>query len=120
MRYISYIKTLLFNIIELFLLLFLVTILYYFNLINEKTFEVLKLIILLVSIFINSFILGKNTKTKSYIEGIKYGILLITILLIITIIFSKIQIKLLIFYPLLLITSIFGSMIGSIEKNKSK
>ena len=98
----SYIKAILLNIIELFLLLFLITVMYYFNLINEKTFEILKLIILLFSIFINSFILGKNTKRKSY-----------------TLILSKIQIKLLIFYPLILITSILGSMIGSVKKNRS-
>ncbi len=120
MIYISYIKALLFNIIELFILLFFITILYYFNLINDKTFEVLKLIILLSSIFINSFILGKNTKNKSYIEGIKYGVLLIILLLLITIIFYKVKIKLLIFYPLILITSILGSMIGCIKKNKSE
>lgn len=112
----SYIKGILFNIIELFILLFIITILYYFNLINEKTFEVLKLITLLITIFINSFILGKNTKKKSYLEGIIYGIVLITILLLLTIVLSKIQIKLLIFYPLILITSILGSMMSKIKK----
>jgi len=112
----SYIKSIFFNVLELFILLFLITILYYFNLINEKTFSILKLIILLLSIFINSFILGKNTKKKSYIEGIIYGSILITLLIIITIIFSKIQIKLFIFYPLILITSILGSMMGKIKK----
>ncbi len=114
----SYIKAIFFNILELFILLFLITILYYFNLINEKTFSILKLIILLLSIFINSFILGKNTKKKSYIEGIIYGVILITILLILTIILSKVQIKLLILYPLILLTSIFGS-ISYNKKNKS-
>jgi len=117
--YISFIKVLFFNILELFTLLFLVTILYYFNLINEKTFDVLKLIILLSSIFINSFILGKKKNNKGYIEGIKYGIIIISLLLIITIIFSKLQFKLFIFYPLILITSLLGSMIGSVKKNKS-
>lgn len=115
----SYIKAILFNILELFILLFLITILYHFNIIKENTFEILKLIILLFSIFINSFILGKNTKRKSYLEGIIYGIILITTLLIITIILSKIQLKLLIFYPLILITSILGSMMGNIKKNRS-
>ena len=112
----SYIKGILFNIIELFILLFLITILYYFNIINETTYSVLKLIILLISIFINSFILGKNTKKKSYLEGIIYGIILISILLILTIILSKVQIKLLVFYPLLLLTTILGSLIGGIKK----
>ncbi len=112
----SYIKAIFFNILELFILLFIITILYYFNLINEKTFSILKLIIILFSIFINSFILGKNTKKKSYIEGIIYGIILISILLLLTIIISKIKIKLLVFYPLILITSILGSIIGKTKK----
>ena len=115
----KYLKPLLLNILELFLLLFIVTILYYFNIINEKTFEVLKLIILLSTIFINSFIIGKTSNNKSYKEGIKYGVLLITILLTITLLLSKLQIKLLIFYPLILITSSLGSMIGNVKKNKS-
>ena len=112
----SYIKAILFNVLELFVLIFLITILYYFNIINDKTFSILKLIILLFSIFVNSFILGKNTKKKSYLEGIVYGIILITILLLITLILSKVQIKLLVFYPLILLTSIFGSIIGGIKK----
>ena len=112
----SYIKGILFNIIELFILLFILTILYYFNLINEKTYSILKLIVLLISIFINSFILGKNTKKKSYIEGIIYGIIIITILLILTIILSKVKLKLLIFYPLILITSLSGSIMSKIKK----
>ena len=112
----SYVKAIIFNIIELFILLFLITIFYYFNIINETTYNILKLIILLFSIFINSFILGKNTKNKSYKEGIIYGIILISILLLLTIVLSKIKIKLLIFYPLILITSILGSMIGKVKK----
>lgn len=112
----SYIKSILFNILELFLLIFIITILYYYNLINEKTFNILKLVILLLSIFINSFILGKNTKKKKYIEGIIYGIILISILLIITLILSKIKIQLLVYYPMILLTSILGSMIGGIKK----
>lgn len=116
----SYIKAILFNVLELFVLIFLITILYYFNIINDKTFSILKLIILLFSIFINSFILGKNTKKKSYLEGIIYGIILITILLLITLILSKVQIKLLVFYPLILLTSIFGSIIGGIKKIDQK
>lgn len=112
----SYIKSILLNVLELFSLLFIITILYYFNLINDKTYSVLKLIILLFSIFINSFILGKNTKRKKYLEGIIYGIIIISILLILTFILSKVNLKLLILYPLILITSILGSLISKNKK----
>ncbi|MBQ9019399.1 MAG: TIGR04086 family membrane protein [Bacilli bacterium] len=123
MIYIKYLKkygkTLLSNILELLILIFLLTLLYYFNIINEKTYQILKLIVLLISIFINSFILGSKSNIKGYLEGIKYGVILITIILIITLITYKLQYKLLIYYPLILITSTLGSMIGKAKKNKS-
>ena len=57
-------KALLFNIISLLVLLFLLTIVYYFNGISDKTYQLLKLIILLISIFIQSFSLGKRRDNK--------------------------------------------------------
>ena len=116
---IKYSKTIFYNIIELLIVLFLFTILYYFNIINNKTYEILKLITLLLSIFINSYLLGKKTKNKKYIEGIKYGILLIVLIFIPTIILSKINNRLLIYYPLILTTSTFGSMFSKIKINNS-
>ena len=114
-----YLKPLLINVLELFISLFIITILYYFNILNDKSYEILKLIILLVTIFINSFLLGKTSKSKGYLEGIKYGVLLIVLLLVFTLIMYKLQSKLLLFYPLILITSTLGSMIGNVKKNKS-
>ena len=103
---------------ELIILLFFITILYYFNIINDSTYSVLKLIILLLSIFINSFILGINTSNKKYIEGIKYGIIFIILLFIPTIILNSFKIRVLIYYLLIIITSMFGSMFSVTKKKK--
>lgn len=107
-----------YNILELIILLFFITILYYFNIINDGTYSALKLIILLLSIFINSFILGLNTNNKKYIEGIKYGIILIILLFIPTIILNSFKMKVFIYYLLIIITSMFGSMFSIIKKKK--
>ena len=70
----SYLKKyglrLFYNILEILLLILFMTTLYYFNIIGDKLYSFSKLIILLSSIFINSFILGRNTNNKGYLEGI--------------------------------------------------
>lgn len=108
-----------YNIIELLLLILFITVLYYFNIIGDKLYSLLKLIILLFTIFINSFSLGKNTKCKGYLEGIKYGIILIILLFIPTFFLTKIEPKLIIYYFLILSSSIFGSMVGISKKKES-
>ena len=113
----KYSKTIFLNILEILIFLFILTILYYYNIINNKTYQILKLITLLLSIFINSYLLKTKSKTKSYIDGIKYGIIFIILIFIPTIILSKISNKLLIYYPLILSTSTLASMM-KYKKNK--
>ena len=112
----KYGKALLFNIISLLVLLFLLTIVYYFNGISDKTYQLLKLIILLISIFIQSFSLGKRRDNKRYLEGLYYGCIIIILLLLFSIISHHFQIKLLFYYLMILSTSILGSMFGKKKK----
>ena len=93
-------------------LLFFITTIYYFNLITMKTFSILKLLVILISTFITSFLLGTKTKNKGYLEGIKQSLILIVIFLIPTIITSNFNLKVFIYYLIILITGSLGSMIG--------
>ena len=95
MTYIKkYGKRLLFTTISILLSLLAITLLYYFNIIGQNTNKVLKIIAILVNIFISSFILGKNTLKKGYLEGIKLALIIIPIFIIISLITSsKIEIK---------------------------
>ena len=111
-------KKIFFTILEILLCLFILSLLYYFNLIQEKTYSILKIICLLGSIFINSFLLGKSTIKKGYLEGIKYGLLLVLICLIPTLFLQQFQLKILIYYFLILSTSTLGSMVGISRKKK--
>lgn len=94
------------------------TILYYFNLMKEPTYRLCKILTVLITILINSIFLGKQAKKKGYLEGIKFGGILILCLLIPTIITNSFQTKTILYYILILGTSIIGSMIGINQKKK--
>lgn len=79
----------------------------------------MKLIFLLGIIFIQSFFLGKKTIQKGYLEGIKYGLFMILLSFIPSVFLKKFQLKVLLFYGLILLTSILGSMIGINHKQKN-
>lgn len=79
----------------------------------------IKLLIPIISILISTIILGKNTKQKAYIEGIKFTSTYILLSIIISILFKNpFSLKLIVSYLSLLISGIIGSMIG-INLNKS-
>ena len=112
-HYLKYFSILLISII---IPIFILTIFNYFEII--KNTDVLKLIITLISIFINSFFLGKNSKSKGYIEGLKFGIIyIIFITLFNLILVNEFSLKIIIYYLLILITSMVGSTIGINKKN---
>ena len=110
-------KRLLSFVVWTFIILFILTVLYYFDWINDSTYQILKLITLLLSIFIHSFLLGKTYSKKNYFEIIKFGLLLVLILLIPTLLFKKFQIKLLLYYVIVLSTSSLGSYMAIRKKN---
>ena len=83
------------------------------------TYKILKIIILLLNIFINSFILGTKTTNKGYLEGIKFSLIIISILLILTLLLNlSIKPRIILYYLIIIFTSTLGSMIG-INKNKN-
>ncbi len=96
--------------------LLVITGLYYFDLINDGVFTFLKLITIISSIFINSFLLGRKTDKKGYLEGCKFGGIIIFLLLIPTIISGNFKIRVLIYYVIIIITAVLGSMIGISRK----
>ena len=112
-NYLKYFSILLISII---IPIFILTIFNYFEIINNT--NILKLIITLISIFINSFFLGKNSKSKGYIEGLKFGIIFIIFITLFNLILvNEFRLKILIYYLLIIITSMVGSTIGINKKN---
>lgn len=106
--------------VSLFSLLFLTTFLSYFNIINNNTLRIIKLLIPIITIFIAAFRMGKNSKKKGYLQGIYLGVSFIIFILLVNLLFFKIfDTKLLIYYLIILFVSAFGGMLGITKKNQS-
>ena len=61
------------SIIIFLISLFIVTLLNYFNLFNSSVLNVFTYIIPFISFFTGSFILGKKSSNKGFLEGIKFS-----------------------------------------------
>lgn len=98
--------------------LFLVTLLNYFNIINSTILNVFTYIIPFISFFIGAFILGKNSNSKGFLEGLKFALIFILTSIIINLILNlSFNINTFLYYLIILLSSVSGSIIG-INKNK--
>ena len=87
--------------------------------INIKV-TIIKIIIPLIAIFISSIILGKNTKEKAYLAGLKFSTIYLAIVTFIKLIFkSSFNYKIIIIYITIILISMIGSMWGINLKNKA-
>jgi putative membrane protein (TIGR04086 family) len=112
----KYLKSYLYLFSSIIILTLILSLLNYFYTFPTK---IIKLLIPIISILLSSIILGKNTKEKAYLEGLKFTSLYIILSLIISLITKNpFTIKLILSYLLLLLTGIIGSMIGIQIKNK--
>ena len=106
----TYLKSYLYFIILTFILNIILSLLNYLFPFDNT---ILLLLILPISMLISCIILGKKCHQKAYLEGIKFGgLYLILNTLFIFIIKSPFTYKTIIIYILIIIASIFGSMIG--------
>ena len=90
----------------------IMTILYYFNFIGDKVVFILKIIIPVISIAVSGYIMGRHSREKGYLSGIKIGSSIISIFLVLVLLFDKINIKTILYYVILMLIAILGSMIG--------
>lgn len=99
---------------SLFILIFLITLLNYFNILNGKVFSVFKILAPVISLFIGGFILGKRSQKKGWLEGLKLSLIFLIILLLFNYLGlgNHFEIKNLIYYLILTVSGMFGSMIG--------
>lgn len=115
----AYLKRILITLLSIIISLLLITTLYYFDIINTTVYKYLKLFTLLANILISSFILGKNTTAKGYIEGLKNGLIFIALFIVISLLLKiKLPIKSILYYFIILLTSTLGSMFGISKKRK--
>lgn len=95
-------------------LTFIMTLLSYFNIITGSVLTITKIIITFIAIFIGGFIIGKKSKTKGWLEGIKLGIIILIILSIINFLILKVnfEFRIILYDIIILFSCTFGSIIG--------
>lgn len=100
---------------------FLITILSYFDVINQTLTNILKLLVPIFTIIIGSFKIGKLSTKKGYMQGLYLGLSFILLFILINlIIFKTFNIKALVYYLILILTSTLGAMLGISKKTQNQ
>ena len=111
-------KIIITTLLSIIILGLILTILYYFDIINNNIYNIMKMVIVLLSLFINAFFLGKNSTKYGLVEGLKLGAIFLIIMFIIKIFTSNsFDIRTVIYSIIILLTTSIGSVI---DKNKKE
>ena len=119
----KYLKKLGFSLIyvisTILVLTFITTLFSYFNILNNKVISIIKIIIPIISMLIGGFYIGKRSLKKGFLEGLKLGSIFSLVLIIFNYLAfdNSFKFKYLLFYLIIIVSSILGSMIG-INVNK--
>lgn len=108
----------LYMIITILVMTFIITIFNYFGLFSKNIVSIFKIIIPMLALFIGGFSIGKKSNKKGWLEGLLLSIVFIIILLIFNFLAfnNTIEFKNLLYYFIMMVSCIFGSMLG-INKN---
>ena len=115
-----YLKDLLYVFLTIIVGIFIFTIFNYFNIFSDKITNILKMI-LIVGVFIFSgYYLSKRSKERGFLEGLKIGSIISILFLLISWlgINSSFNWKNLIYYLILIISSMTGGVIAKQGKQK--
>lgn len=117
----NFFKTVSITILLFLSVTLLATILNYFNLIGTGTMGIFKMIIPVISLVIGGIYLGSMARNKGWLEGVKLSIFFILILIFFQLIWIKnsFGIKNILYYIILIISGMVGSMIGINLKRKN-
>ena len=102
----NYLKSFLYTLGIILISFIILTILNYFSVINGKVLDIITYIITLISVMVGSFILGKASNKKGYIEGLKYAGIWSFIFLVISIILKQIDLSSIVFFIILVLLSV--------------
>lgn len=119
MKKLNYLKGLLYFFIPFLVLLFLITILYYFDILNNQIIKYFKFITLLLSSLTSGIFIGKKSLNKGYLNGIIQSLIIIIIFFITNLFFKEFKWYQLIYYLIIVITTCIGSMIGINRKKEN-
>lgn len=113
--------SLLFIIGSLLILTLLLTFFNYFNLFSNGLVSTFKIIIPIISLFAGGFFIGKKSSKKGWLEGLKLSLIFTIILILFNLLGleNKLELKNILYYLIIIISCMFGGMLG-INKNNSE
>lgn len=116
---INYLKNIGYIFAGIFVVTIIITILNYFNILNGTILNVFRIITIILSLFIGGYLTGLKANKKGYLEGIKFGSIMIIIVLLLNLLVfnNKFTLMNILYYLLLLFCSTLGSMIGIMRKS---
>ena len=94
-----------------------ITIFNYFNILNDSIIRILKFLMVILSISITSYILGKKSSKKGFLEGLKLGSITSVVFLTLALITKTFKYQSFIYYTIIILISILGSTLGINKKN---
>lgn len=105
------------NTLSLIIGLLLLTLLSYYDLISDKLLNIFEILLIIITMFSSGFMIGKKSTKKGWLEGFKNGFIFYVILFILNLLFIRnFNLKLLVYFILLILPSMLGSMIGILKK----
>lgn len=110
------------SFLGLFTILFIFTVFSYFNLISNNVLNLLLLVIPIIIMFISGVSIGRKSNAKAYLNGLIISFIFVLIFIILGLMTSVIfTYKTYIYFLIIIITTILGSIIGinSYEKKKN-
>ena len=109
-----YLKDILYVIASLLIGMFILTFFNYFNIISDKIMNILKMILTLGTFVFSGFYISKRSKKRGFLEGIKIGIIMCLLFLIITVLSfnESFEWRNIIYYFILIVSSMTGGIIG--------
>ena len=119
-----YIKTIGFSFVYILSTILILSIIFtlfnYFNIINDKILSILNILTPIAGLLIGGFYIGKHSTSKGYIEGLKLGTIFSVLLIIFNFLAfnNHFKVKYILFYLIIIVSAILGSMIGINKKEK--
>ena len=117
-KIINYLKTYLLFLIVLIIYLIVFSLIMYFELISYKTLNIINYIFVILLFFITGFRISNLERNKGYLNGFFISSILIILFTIISLILGKLNLSSLIYYISVILSSIFGGIIGVNKKTQ--
>lgn len=100
----------------------LITVLNYFNIITGTTLTISKILICVISLFVGGIVIGRKSSKKGWLEGLKLSLIFLVLLTIFNYLGlnSPLKLKNLLYYIIIIVSCVFGSIIGINKKIDNK